>query len=40
MELYNVAGWGRDFFSINEAGNVSVTPAGPGTLRHRPERAG
>ena len=32
-ELYNVAGWGRDFFSINEAGNVAVTPAGPGTLK-------
>ena len=26
-------GWGRDFFSINEAGNVEVTPAGPGTLK-------
>ena len=32
-ELYNVNGWGRDFFSINEAGNVEVTPAGPGSLR-------
>ena len=32
-ELYNIAGWGRDFFSINEAGNVQVTPAGPGTLK-------
>jgi arginine decarboxylase len=31
-ELYNIGGWGRDFFSINAAGNVSVTPAGPGTL--------
>jgi arginine decarboxylase len=30
-ELYNVRGWGRDFFSINEAGNVQVTPAGPGS---------
>jgi arginine decarboxylase len=30
IELYNVGGWGVDFFSINEAGNVSVTPAGPG----------
>jgi arginine decarboxylase len=28
-ELYNVDGWGRGFFSINEAGNVQVTPAGP-----------
>jgi arginine decarboxylase len=32
-ELYNIGGWGRDFFSINEAGNVAVTPAGPGTLK-------
>jgi arginine decarboxylase len=32
-ELYNVSGWGRDFFSINEAGNVQVTPAGPGSLK-------
>ena len=32
IELYNVNGWGRDFFSINEAGNVEVTPAGPGSL--------
>jgi arginine decarboxylase len=30
-ELYNVKGWGRDFFSINAAGNVQVTPAGPGS---------
>jgi arginine decarboxylase len=32
-ELYNVNGWGRDFFSINDAGNVEVTPAGPGSLK-------
>lgn len=31
LELYNVHGWGRDFFSINEAGHVEVTPAGPGS---------
>jgi arginine decarboxylase len=30
IELYNVEGWGRDFFSINEAGNIEVSPAGPG----------
>jgi arginine decarboxylase len=30
-ELYNVVGWGRGFFSINEAGNIEVTPAGPGS---------
>ncbi len=28
-ELYNVRNWGRDFFKINEAGNVEVTPSGP-----------
>lgn len=33
MELYNVSGWGRGFFTINEAGNVEVTPAGPGSTR-------
>lgn len=32
-DLYNVGGWGRDFFSINEAGHVEVTPGGPGTTR-------
>ncbi|HSK10626.1 MAG TPA: biosynthetic arginine decarboxylase [Vicinamibacterales bacterium] len=33
LELYNVSGWGRDFFSINQAGNVTVTPAGPGSVK-------
>ncbi len=33
IELYNVHGWGRDFFTINEAGHVEVTPAGPGSAR-------
>jgi arginine decarboxylase len=33
LELYNVAGWGRDFFTINEAGHVEVTPAGQGSAR-------
>lgn len=33
LELYNVNGWGRDFFSINDLGNVEVTPAGPGSTR-------
>jgi arginine decarboxylase len=33
LELYNVAGWGRDFFTINEAGNVEVTPAGAASTR-------
>jgi arginine decarboxylase len=30
-ELYNVGGWGRDFFRINDAGHIEVTPAGPGS---------
>ncbi len=25
-ELYNIQGWGRKYFSINERGNVAVTP--------------
>jgi arginine decarboxylase len=25
-ELYNIGGWGIDYFSINEKGNVTVTP--------------
>jgi arginine decarboxylase len=29
VELYNIRNWGRDFFRINERGNVEVTPAGP-----------
>jgi arginine decarboxylase len=33
IELYNVGGWGADFFSINDAGNVSVAPSGPGTMK-------
>jgi arginine decarboxylase len=28
VELYNVRNWGRDFFRINDAGNIEVTPAG------------
>jgi arginine decarboxylase len=30
-ELYNVNGWGRDFFRINEAGNIEVSPPGNGS---------
>ena len=33
IEHYNVHGWGRDFFTINEAGHVEVTPAGPGSQK-------
>ncbi|MFZ5479387.1 MAG: biosynthetic arginine decarboxylase [Myxococcota bacterium] len=29
IELYNIRNWGRDFFRINDAGNIEVTPAGP-----------
>ncbi len=29
IELYNIRNWGRDFFRINESGNIEVTPAGP-----------
>jgi arginine decarboxylase len=30
-ELYNINGWGVDYFSINEKGNVIVTPQKNGT---------
>jgi arginine decarboxylase len=30
-ELYNINGWGVDYFSINEKGNVTVTPQKNGT---------
>jgi len=33
IELYNVNGWGRDFFTINGAGHIEVTPRGPGSTR-------
>ena len=33
LELYNVNGWGRDFFTINEAGHIEVTPSGNGSAR-------
>ncbi len=29
IELYNIRNWGRDYFRINERGNIEVTPAGP-----------
>jgi arginine decarboxylase len=32
-DLYNISGWGRDFFGVNEAGRVEVTPAGSGSTR-------
>ncbi len=27
MELYNIGGWGQNYFSINEKGNIVVTPS-------------
>ena len=33
LELYNVSGWGRDFFSINDAGHVQVTGYGSDATR-------
>jgi arginine decarboxylase len=30
-ELYNVAGWSNDYFSINARGHVAVHPGGPGS---------
>ncbi len=29
-ELYNINGWGQNYFSINEKGHVTVTPKGEG----------
>src|SRR5688572_112712 len=29
LETYNVEGWGSGYFSVNEQGNVVVTPRGP-----------
>ena len=26
VELYNINGWGRQYFSVNEKGNICVTP--------------
>ncbi len=28
VELYNIRNWGRDYFRINEGGNIEATPAG------------
>ncbi len=33
IELYNIKGWGRGFFTINKKGHVEVTPGGPGSVR-------
>ena len=36
-ELYNIKGWGASYFSINEEGNVAVTPKKDGVqidLKH------
>ena len=39
LELYNVNGWGRDFFSINDAGNVAGHACGPGLARRSISRS-
>lgn len=31
IELYNISGWGQNYFSINEKGNLVVTPSKNGT---------
>jgi arginine decarboxylase len=31
LELYNVRGWGKGYFSIGDGGNMVVHPQGPGT---------
>lgn len=28
VELYNIRNWGRDYFRINDAGHIEVTPCG------------
>ncbi len=33
VELYNIRQWGNGFFSVNEKGNLTVHPSGPGTDR-------
>ena len=30
-DLYNIAGWGNNYFSVNDLGNLVVHPGGPGT---------
>jgi arginine decarboxylase len=30
LDLYNIRGWGNDYFSVNGRGNVIVHPGGPG----------
>jgi arginine decarboxylase len=29
MELYNIRGWGNDYFSVNDRGHLAVHPGGP-----------
>jgi arginine decarboxylase len=31
IDLYNIRGWGNDFFAVGKDGHMLVTPAGPGT---------
>ena len=32
IDLYNIRGWGNNYFSVNDAGHMVVHPGGPGTL--------
>jgi arginine decarboxylase len=31
LDLYNVRGWGNNYFSVNNAGHMVIHPGGPGT---------
>ncbi|HEX6898813.1 MAG TPA: biosynthetic arginine decarboxylase [Thermoanaerobaculia bacterium] len=31
LDLYNIRGWGNNYFSVDDAGNMVVHPGGPGT---------
>jgi arginine decarboxylase len=31
LDLYNIRGWGNNYFSVNDAGHIVVHPSGPGT---------
>ncbi len=31
IDLYNIRGWGNNYFSVSDAGHMLVHPGGPGT---------
>ncbi len=39
-ELYDVASWGKGYFSVDENGHLCVHPAKEPAALHRSERAG